>query len=438
MELAEKIRLLRKRKIWSQRFLVKEMRDVATPSERAQLSSIDSMTRRVRAHQRGEPVGTVYAELYRRLLAKYSEVFESPLVASTEDLVDPLVLAWTVGRLNQRVDRRTLLQLAAVAVAGPAALEPAERLMRALTGPNRPDSETVKHLEDRTRGLHRLEEHWPAKKLYPSLLIHIGEISALLETNRSEELRQRLAVTAAESAVLASWFAWELGDGARAEEQARLVGIAAKQADDVASAACMTGYQTYMTGGNHRVGVNLASTAVDRLGDGDPATRAWLLARKGEESALLGDKRGALAAIREAEEVYEGANINVRPWTCFLDRARFASMTLSVYSRIGEEERAMEASDRVAASMGPNTEIKKLCVVQADMALAHFRLGDVSEAVRYARSSLEATTAMAAPLGWGRLDHVVGELSGSKAQSAGQFRIEYAATRPKTEPPSLL
>ncbi|RSN61910.1 hypothetical protein DMH08_20160 [Actinomadura sp. WAC 06369] len=310
--------------------------------------------------------------------------------------------------------------------------------MRALTGGYSADAEVVRHLEDRTRGFHRLEEHWPASKLYPALLTHIGEISALLETNRSDELRRRLAVVAGESAVLSAWFAWELGDRRRAEEQVRLVGVAAKQAGDVAPAACMTGYQTYMTGGNHAVGVALASSAIERLGYADLATRAWLLARKGEESALLGDKQGALEAIREAEDVYSAANINARPWTCFLDQARFASLTLSVYSRVREEDRAIDASQRVAAKLGPDTETKKLCVVQADMALAYYRLGDVAEAVRHAQTSLEATTAMAAPLGWGRLDQVINEFSGSRVPAATQFRTEYLASRPKTEPPSLL
>ncbi|WP_242909567.1 hypothetical protein [Actinomadura terrae] len=438
VELANEIRLLLERKIWSQDHLAREMRDAATPKERAQLPSIDSIARRIRAHQSGAPVGRVYAELYRRLFARYSEVFDPVPATGPEELVDPLLLAWTVGRLGQRVDRRSLFQLAAIAAAGSSALEPGERLLRALTGTHRPDIETVRHLEARTRGFHRIEEHLPAKRLYPALLTHINEISSLLEANRDEELRHRLAMAAAESAVLAAWFAWELGDPHRAGEQAHLVGVAAKQAGDAASAACMTGYQTYMTGGDHAVGVQLASSALERLGDADAATRAWLLARKGEESALLGDRRTALESIREAEDVYAGADHNARPWTCFLDQARFASMCLSVYSRVREEDRAVDASGRVTAFMGPGVETKKLCVVQADLALSFFRLGDVSEAVNCARSSLEATTAMAAPLGWDRLDHVVDEFSASTAQAANRFREEYSASRPKTEPPSLL
>ncbi|MFC9974265.1 hypothetical protein ACFVH6_25515 [Spirillospora sp. NPDC127200] len=435
------IGIFRNRLLMTQEEIAKEMRDVADQRTRKHLPSPVNMARRIREHEGGNPVGPRYAELYRRVWEKHRHELgepETPEPMEAQLAVDPLALAWTVGRLDQRVDRRTLLQLAAVAATGIPALDPAERLMRVLSGYNRPDEETIRHLESRTKGFHRLEEHMPAIQLYGALQTHLGEISALLETTRSDTLRQRLAVAAGESAVLSAWFAWELGDRHRAAESARLVGHAAKAGNDPATAACMTGYQTYMTGNNPIVGMSLARNALDRLGDSDAATRAWLLARLGEESALAGDKKSALQAIREAERVYEEADIKRRPWTCFLDPARFASMTLSVYSRIKEENRAVGASERVTTFLGPAPETKKLCVVQADMALAMFRLGDEAEAVRFARQSLDATVAMAAPLGWDRLDQVVEEFAGSKAPATRGFSQEYAVTRPKTAPPSLL
>ncbi|WP_157431949.1 XRE family transcriptional regulator [Actinomadura hibisca] len=435
------IGILRNRLLLTQEELAKEMCDVADPRTRKHLPSLVNMARRIRAHEGGEPVGARYAELYRRVWEKRRHELTEPgplEPAEAQLAVDPLALAWTVGRLDQRVDRRTLLGLAAAAVTGIPALDPAERLMRVLNGHNRPDEEMVRHLEARTKGFHRLEEHMPAVQLYAALQTHLGEISALLEAIRSDTLRQRLAVAAGESAVLDSWFAWELGDARRAAESARLVGYASRAGDDPATAACMTGYQTYMTGNNPIVGMTLAQNALERLGESDLATRAWLLARLGEESALAGDKKTALKAIREAEQVYEEADIRRRPWTCFLDPARFASMTLSVYSRIREENRAVGASERVSAFLGPGTETKKLCVVQADMALAIFRLGDETEAVRFARQALDATVAMAAPLGWDRLDQVVEEFASSKSPATRGFSQEYTVTRPTTAPSSLL
>ncbi|MFF5211765.1 XRE family transcriptional regulator [Streptosporangium sp. NPDC000396] len=432
---AEEIRMKRQGLCWTQKEMARQLRLAADEKLRAQLPSSSSIVREIRYHESGtHHPGPVYGELYRRVWKKHAKPGESEAEAKLQ--ADPLLLSWTVGRLSQRVDRRTLLQLAAATVVNPV-LDPAERLMRALMGDHRPDDPTVSHLEDRAKGFHRLEEHLPAKTLCPALMTHLGEVSALLESGPPEHLRRRLAVIAGEGAILAAWFAWELGDGPQAAALSRLANLAARRSGDDAIAACMAGYRTYMTGGDNVHGARLATAALERLGNADPATRAWLLARHAEETALLGDHQTALTSIHLAEEVYAEADINARPWTCFLDPGRFASMTLSVYSRLRREDDAVRAIDEITMHLGPNTEIKKLCVVKADLALARLRLGDVIEAVKYARTSLAATSAMAFPLGWDRLDHVAAELTLSRAQAAYEFRTEYAATRPKQVQPSL-
>ncbi|MCG5220589.1 XRE family transcriptional regulator [Streptosporangium sp. KLBMP 9127] len=335
------------------------------------------------------------------------------------------------------MDRRTLLQLAATATAA-TTLDPAQRLMRALAGDHRPDDTTIAHLEDRTRGFHRLEEHIPAKSLYPALIAHLNEVSALLESGLPDDHRHRLAVVAGESAVLAAWFAWEQGDEQMTASHTRLANLAAKHTNDAAISACMAGYRSYMAAGNRARSTRLIWWGLDRIGEGDRATRAWLLARHAEETALLGDYRGALCSIREAMDIYAGADINARPWTCFLDPGRFASMSLTVYSRLRRQDDSVAAMDEIALHLGPATELKKLCVVKAEMALAQCRLGDVTEAINSARSALDATTAMGFPLGWERLDIVAAELTPSRTQVARDFRTEYAATRPSRKQPSLL
>ncbi|WP_283133936.1 hypothetical protein [Rhizohabitans arisaemae] len=139
-----------------------------------------------------------------------------------------------------------------------------------------------------------MEEHFPARVPYPALLRHLNEISTLLESGPPEIQRRRVTGTAGESAVLAAWFAWELGDGPDAAGNSRLAGLAAKRADDAAVvSACMASYRTYMTDGDNRRGVRLATDGLEHLGSADPATRAWLLARQAEEATLLGDRAHA-------------------------------------------------------------------------------------------------------------------------------------------------
>lgn len=332
------------------------------------------------------------------------------------------------------MDRRTVLQLAASVTGGAVAFgltEPTERLGRALTGTQRIDPHAVEHLEARTNGFHWLEGHLPARDVYRGVMTHLNEISTLLESGPPEHLRHRLAVTAGESAVLAVWLAWELGDQTQVAGLSRLAGVAATQGDDPAIRACTLGYGSYMTVGEHRhlKARAMLVEAVDALPDGEEnATRAWLLGRQAEESAIIGDASAAHALTARASDLFAATDMRARPWTRFLDRTRFGSMALSVYSRLGDVERAEQSAREVAASAAGLGEHKKLAVVGAEVALAYVRLGDVASGVQQARTSLAVTRALNAPLGWGRLDEVSKALSRSRVSAARAFREEYAAT----------
>nr|WP_229806293.1 hypothetical protein [Microbispora rosea] len=124
----------------------------------------------------------------------------------TDDLwdVDFLTLAWIVGRLDARMDRRTMLLLAAGMTAETAAsiADPWERLSRALRGPQMLGDDTIERLEARTIGFHRLEYVMPARAIYQGLTTHINELSTLLQSGPPERYRRRLAATAGEAA---SW-----------------------------------------------------------------------------------------------------------------------------------------------------------------------------------------------------------------------------------------
>ncbi|GII76232.1 hypothetical protein Sru01_12140 [Sphaerisporangium rufum] len=458
---AARLRAERHERLWTQREMAKRLADAA--DEHVRLPERDSLTRNIKDWEAGkhhpkDPYPILYSRVFQ---VDETKLFGKDILAGNDDksgdigiggtgrcpessspgpladgmaangeTLDCLTLAWTVGRLDQRMERRGLLQLAATVTAS-AALDPSERLIRALAGDHRPDGVTVGHLEDRTRGFHRLEGHLPAAVLYPALMSHLGDISALLESSSRDVLRQRLAVTAGESAVLAGWFAWEMGKTRQVASMSRLVNVAAKHGRDPAITAIWAGYRTYTLGRKRVHAPRLAAAAIEQVGDSAPATRVYLLARLAEESAFIGDRKTAIAAIGEAEDLYPAADITSRPWTFFLDAARFASMALAVYTRVHHEEKAAAALDAIVTNLGPEPEIKKLCVLKAEMAIARLRLGDVTGGVTSARSSLAATEAMAAPLGWERLDQTVHEMRRFRTVAAREFRAEYAAIRPR-------
>jgi hypothetical protein len=138
----------------------------------------------------------------------------------SDDLAMPdiLTVAWMAGSLNNYVDRRAIVQLAATLVAAPllGVEEPTERLAYALIGSTTLQEDTIAFLEQRTVGLHRIEPMFPARVVHRSIMSHLREITALLEGYPHNPLRSCLARIAGESAVLATWTAWDLVEGAPA------------------------------------------------------------------------------------------------------------------------------------------------------------------------------------------------------------------------------
>ncbi len=147
---------------------------------------------------------------------------------------DLLTVAWMAGSLNNHVDRRAVLQLAATLVAAPllGVEEPMERLAYALIGPTALQEDTVTFLEQRTVGLHRIEPMFQARLVHRSIMSHLREITALLEGHPHDPLRSRLARVAGESAVLAAWTAWDLSEGAHSARMYRITEVAARAAND--------------------------------------------------------------------------------------------------------------------------------------------------------------------------------------------------------------
>src|SRR5262249_19054028 len=110
-------------------------------------------------------------------------------------MVDLLALARTMGRLDQRMDRRGVLQMAAPLAVAPAlgVADPVERIAHALTRPTGLTEDMVEYLEARSIGFHRLESVLPAGRIFRGLLAHLNEITTLLQVcpKAKDRLRTR-------------------------------------------------------------------------------------------------------------------------------------------------------------------------------------------------------------------------------------------------------
>jgi transcriptional regulator with XRE-family HTH domain len=312
--------------------------------------------------------------------------------ADTFDLVQ---LAEVIGRNGTNVKRREMLSLAA-ALGGSAALaqsEVWERLAYALTNHAVVNEASVRELEARSAGFHRLEEIVSAPQLLKGLTVQLREVSTLLSgTNDSEdELRERLLVVAGESSVLAGWAASDIGDSATARNFYDTATKAAKEARDPAIIACALAYRSYIPsvrGANGRARVLLAEALEVLPRTATPGTLAWISARHAEESAHLGDTAQALKSWKHAEEAYSVTDTDEdRVWTRFLDQNRFESYRIATLAKLGRLEEAQEVAAAVLARLS-QPDRKKATIIFEDMATAHLARGAVNKASKLAKSGL--------------------------------------------------
>ena len=273
--------------------------------------------------------------------------------------------------------RREMLALAAHlgATAALAQSEVWERLAHALTNPGALNETIVREMEARSAGFYRLEEIVPAQVVLKALTVHLREVSTLLNgernSDRGNELRRRLIVTAGESSLLTGWSASALGDSVMARNFYDTAVKAADEAHDPAVTACALAYRSYIPSakgrnGNARI---LLTEALENASERtSPATVAWVAARHAEESAQLGDKGQALESWKRAEDAFSICDPDEdRVWTRFLDQNRFDSYRIATYSKIGRLDEAQEIAGTVLARL-TQPDRKKAVIIFEDIA----------------------------------------------------------------------
>ncbi|WP_258945790.1 helix-turn-helix domain-containing protein [Actinomadura luteofluorescens] len=353
--------------------------------------------------------------------------------ADIGSLLDLLSLAWTVGRLDQPMDRRGVLQLAAAVTATPAlgVADPVGRLARALTRPAGIGEELVTQLEARCVGFHLLEFVMPAEQLIRALLAHLNEITSLLEATPADRWRQRLARVAGESAVLGGWLAWDLGDVSRSAALYRTADLAAEEAEDPAIRACSAIYRSFAI--SEIAGHHVALRALERAGDllpdeGESATRAWLLGRRAEEAAALGDS-SAHGLIEKASDLMVDAHPQAeRSWTRCLESPRFSHQRLTVATRLGDEHAVYEEIEHMVTSAVDPAQ-KKTGRMLASVGLALTAIGDAEEGVRFGERAIEAVRVSRATYAMNRLNELGSALQGHSSARARDLRAAIGVTR---------
>jgi hypothetical protein len=221
------------------------------------------------------------------------------------------------------VIRREFLRLGGVLIGASAfgqdALEPWQRLARAVRQPSRTDLESVRHLEHLTLMFEGLETHASPQALVRPVSGHLATITSLLEGTPPSTYRAELLSLAAESAGLLAWLTWDLGAASREQAQAyiRTALDAAKEADDQALGAYLLGTASVVEHPKDEAEGRLRFLVDKPFGfaasEATPATRAWLAALEAEANAILGRTTDSLCALERAEQAWARPRTISRP-----------------------------------------------------------------------------------------------------------------------------
>ena len=335
-----------------------------------------------------------------------------------EDPGDLLALAWLVGKLDRRVSRQTAQGFAATLAATGGMTDPAERLAHALGNRKGLTGETVGDLETRSLGFHWLECVLPGGDLFRAVLTHLSEVVSVLEACSQDRWRRRLAVTAGETALLAAWMAWDLGDMGRSAALYRAAGLAAQETGDQAVSACAVIYQSQSIGTSsaraHAQARRRLADAREQLlpGPGDPATRAWLMAREAEAAAAVGDPAAAGMIDAASEALTAARPQRERSWTRCLDSPGLTHARLIIATRL-HDEALLESTINDLLLQAADADQKKSGRMLASVGLALIAIGDVSEGVRFGWRSVEAVRQSRARYALDRLAQLAAALEAS-------------------------
>ncbi|MGW6458729.1 helix-turn-helix domain-containing protein [Streptomyces sp. NPDC055078] len=316
--------------------------------------------------------------------------------------------------------RRTLLEGAVIGAAS--AAEPWGRLAHALGRGSPIDAEAADSLTRRAEALHISELKLSARQLRGHVEAHLDTITAAL--TRAGEHERTLVVAAGETAALAGWLAWDLGDHQAARAYYRVTADCAAAASHPPLRALALTYASYGTADPTQAIDLLTQAARDVRGPGAATAAAWVHARHAEEAAKAGEPGStttALRALDRARTAYDYADHTTEhAWTRFMSPARLDALVLSAYGHLAHPE-LTEAANAATERLGSERSDAGV-VILGDIATALLQGGDLDQGVHVAREFAAATVARPNTMGRDRAQAILSRLPAQERDLAEQLR----------------
>lgn len=316
---------------------------------------------------------------------------------------------WAINEESEMQRRRFLAGMAGflgLASMGGIDPEPWERLAHALRHPKRVDAATINQLERVTVALEQLEPQVSPAVLRGPIEGHLSAIAELLQSEPRPAVRQPLLSLAAETAGLAGWLAWDVGDHDTAPKLFRTGLEAAREAGDAAIGAYLMGSAScqpaHTESPDRRLALLAEGISGFRAEDASPLTRSWLSTLEAEAHALAGAegacKRALDRAYATAEATTGTIDEGARPRVPFFDRTYLVGEHGVSLARLGYAEDA-RALLELALSNLPERKVKTrprlLVALGSAYAQDDALRSDIAEACRLGSEALKIANSQA-------------------------------------------
>lgn len=315
--------------------------------------------------------------------------------------------------------RRTMLG-AGPLIGAALASEPWGRLTHALNRGSQLDSRSAETLAERAGALHISENHLTAQQLQRNVVVHLDAITTALAQSRAHE--KELSIAAGETAALAGWLAWDLGDQQSARCYYQVAADCARVAGHPPLRALTLAYASYGASTPARRIELLADAAKHVRGPGNATAAAWVHGRHAEELAAVGETTPALRALDRARTAYDYADPTAeQTWVRFMSPARMDSLALSVLGELAHpelNEAARAATQRLGSDL-PDAGV----VILGDLAAALLKGSDTEHGMHVVRKFVAAATARPNTMGRARALAIAGQLPDRERDLAAQLRV---------------
>jgi len=366
---ANALRLALRELGWSQTRLVAELRreaarcGVTLPKTE---SLVTLISRWVNHHQQPD-------EFYRGLLSRALDRPRTALFGDETALILPA---------NASLSTATVIQ---VAYAIPDSFG-SERSTR----PRHIGEATVRNLEEITAAYRRMYHTEAAPDLIGDVVQHTHTTRGFWLRTEDPVLRQRLAVTTSEIAILAGRMSFfDLGRTSAAGPYYGIALEAAQAAQDKALEAVALGNRSFIprNNGNISEALTLLHRAKDLAAD-MPTIRSWATALEAMAQAWAHQPHESMAAMDLAERALGEARPNECPaWFNYYDHSRLLGFKGLMHLRLNQTEAAHFILEEAIAALSPDAAKQRACYL-ADRATVYVNEGEIDEACKLGMDAL--------------------------------------------------